>query len=210
MAAQFNLTWDNTDVNASSNSLHQRASYRQKSVGGSFITTGFTPANDMAKTVNAATTPSTLLFNAVYEFKVENLCTVGGPTINDNGVREAIQFSCINPTTDQDHDSASISVNLTGLDITKVKFTLKKASDNTIVASSLVVKSGTSVAYNATGLTPTTNYYWQIELYANVNSVEVISSQAAYLDQPCSPYPFTTEANPTCAPITAALITAAS
>jgi len=53
-----------------------------------------------------------------------------------------------------------------------------------------------------TGLTENTNYYLQIELYATVNTVEVISSGGAYLGIPCSPYPFTTNPLPVCASVT--------
>lgn len=203
MAAQFTLNWDNTAVLAHPNSTGQRVSYRQKSVGGAWITAGFTPANDLATNVNSADTPNSLLDNVVYEFKVENLCSEGGPTINDNGVREAIEFACITPDTDQDFESASISINLTGTDITKVRFTLKRASDNTIIAGPTVVnRVANAASFNVTGLVPETNYYWQVELYANVNNIEVISSQVAYLGQPCSPYPFTTDENPVCNPVT--------
>lgn len=201
--AQFTLNWDNTAVLAHPNSTGQRASYRQKSVGGAWITVGFTPTNDLPKTATTTDSPNSLLTNVVYEFKIESLCTVGGPTINDNGIREAIEFACITPVTGVTETTSTITLDVTGLDITKARFTLRKASDNTIVYGPTTVnRIGDSIMLQAVGLTGSTNYYWQVELYATVNLIEVISSQVNYLGVVCSPYPITTDAPAICDPIT--------
>jgi hypothetical protein len=192
--AQFNFNWL---VFPDPNSTGQRASYRQKSVGGAWITAGFTPANDLSAVATSTQSP-VLLDNIVYEFKIENLCAVGGPTINDNGIIEALKFACIAPVTSQDFESADISIDVTGLDITKARFTLRLASNNNIVSGpTTVTRIGNSISHSVTGLADATNYYWQIELIATVNSIEVVSPAI------CSPYPFTTDADPTCDPVTA-------
>lgn len=202
--AQFNLVWDESNVAVNPNALSQRASYRYKAVGGSWITAGFTPINDLDITDNNVLAP-VLDNNKVVELKVECICTVNGPTINDNGVREGIGFSCITPNVSVfTSTQGTITIDLTSTDITKVRFTLKKSSDNsTVMVPTEVNRVGNSATITKTGLTASTSYYWQVELYANINLFEVKSSDLGYLGTPCSPYPFTTSAAPVCDPITA-------
>lgn len=200
--ANFTLVWDNAAVLASANSISQRVSYRRKDVGGSWITTGFIPVNDMSKSINSALSP-TLLDNVIYEFRVQNICTTGGPTINGNGIQEQIVFACITPDVSHTDTASSISITTTALNITKARFTLRKQSDNTIVYGPVVasVISNTAQA-TATGLTASTTYYWQVELYTTVNNTEVISSNGAYIGAVCGPYNVTTSVPAVCvAPI---------
>lgn len=204
--AQFTLVWDNTDILANPNAINQQAMYRGKVIGGAFITAGFTPANPMATSVVSALSP-VLTDNVIYQFKTQSLCTVGGPRDNDNGLIEIIAFGCIVPTITKTYNQATASINLTGLDITKVKFTLKRASDNVVVFTQTVNKASNAAATLATGLLGATNYYWEIELYTIVNSVELISSDAEFLGEACGAYALTTDANPVCDPITATTIT---
>jgi len=206
MSQQFNLLWINTKVQASSNSISQRALYRYKAVGGAFISTGFTPSNDLA--TSASTTVSPVLdSNKVVQFEVETICTINGPAINDNGIQEAIGFVCLTPTIVKTDTTSSISIDVTGLDITKARFTLRKSSDNTVLGTPIISNVASNTIFGSiTGLVASTNYYWQIELYATVNTLEVISSGTDFLGAPCSPYPFTTNAPAVCPPITAATI----
>lgn len=202
MAQQFTLLWNNSSVLANPNATAQTALYRQKSVGGAFISTGFTPSNPLAKSVNTVDSPNTLLDNVVYEFKVQAVCTLNGPSDNDNGVREIIGFACITPTLSQEETEATISLDVSGTDIVKARFTLRRSSDNTQVAQSVVNAVGSTISLTETGLTAGTNYYWQVELYATINGVEVISSSSDYLGSPCSPYAFATDALAVCDPVT--------
>jgi len=199
--AQFTLSWNNTSVLASANVINLRALYRYKTVGGSFISTGFTPTNDMAKSVVTADTPE-LDENKVVETKVQSICTDNGPTDNDNGLQEAIEFACIVPTLTKTDTTGTIEVDTTGLDITKIRFTLRKAIDNTIVGTATTVNASISAptSISKTGLIQTTNYYWQVELYATVNNIEIKS-------EVCSPYPFTTNSTIICDPLTDFIIT---
>lgn len=204
--AQFTLQWDNTDVLANSNAIAQRALYRQRSIGDPFISAGFFPANDLAKSVNAALSP-VLLNNIVYQFKVQSICTQNGPTDNDNGFQEGINFACITPVITKTETTSNITLNVAGLDITKARFTLRKASDNSIAFGVFTSNNVLdSISGDAIGLTSATNYYWQIELFANVNNVEVVSSHSDYLGQACSPYPFTTNAPVVCDPVISATV----
>jgi hypothetical protein len=195
---QFTLNWDNSAVLASANSTGQRASYRQKSVGGAFNTGGFAPANDLLTSASTVLSP-VVLNNVVYEFIIENLCSSGGPTLIDNGIQEQIAFSCIGLNVVKDHESSTATIDLTNTDITKVRFILRKSSDNTIVygPNDIVRISGAnSISVTATGLTASTTYYWQVILFAVVNGVEVNSSMPAYINDVCGPTLVTTDASP--------------
>lgn len=203
---QFNLTWFNTAVIINPNATGQRALYRQKSVGGSFISTGFTPANDLPKFASASTSP-VLAANTIWEFRVQAICTEGGPTNNDNGIIEAIKFACLTPTLAKTTTTATITLNITGLDITKARFVLHKDSDNSVVSGPTIVNpSGSAISLNVTGLTPDTVYYWMVELYSTVNGVEVISSAVSQLGAPCQSADFETDED-VCQPITALTVT---
>jgi hypothetical protein len=205
--AQFTLQWNNVNQIASSNCNNTRVSYRQKSVGGVFITAGFNPGNDMDKAVTQTDSPL-LTDNVVYEFKVESLCAQNGPTPNDNGLVEAIGFACISPNIVKTDLTVQATLDVTNLDITKARFTLRRASNNVIVGSPVIVnKVGTSIQHTFSGLTQLTNYYIDIELYATVNNTEVISSHPSYLASVCSPYPVQTDATPVCDPVTSASVT---
>lgn len=196
--AQFILNWDNTAALADANATGQRVSYRRKDVGGSFLITGFSPANDLPKSATTATSP-VLTNNVVYELKVQTLCTVNGPTDNSNGIIEQIGFVCIEPEITQTDIASTITISILGLNITKARFTLRKQSDSSIVdGPTVVVAAGNFISRTAAGLTASTGYYWEVELYATINGVEVISSDAAYLNAVCGPYEFETEAPTTC------------
>ena len=90
--AQFTLNWDNTALLLEPNVIGQRAYYRRKDVGGTYISAGFSPVNDLPTSAVTTVSPA-LLDNVVYQFKVETLCTVNGPTVNSNGVIDQIDFA---------------------------------------------------------------------------------------------------------------------
>jgi len=200
--AQFNLTWFNTAVIINPNATGQRVSHRQKSVGGSFVTTGYTPANDLPKTASASQSPS-LADNKVWEFKVEALCAVGGPIINDNGLQEGLKFACLVPTLSKTTTTAGIILNVAGLDITQATFILHKASDDSVVSGpTTIARVGTAISHSVTGLTPDTEYYWEFIQYAIVNGSEIASSDAGQLGSSCTSDDFQTDED-VCLPCTA-------
>jgi hypothetical protein len=195
--AQFTFLWGNTDVLASSNATGQRASYRQKTVGGTWLTSGFTPTNDLTKSAVTVQSP-VVTNNVVYEFKLECLCTQNGPTSNDNGIIEQIGFSCITPNLVNTSTTSTATIDLTNTDITKISFELRKASDNSLVFGPVIVaRIGNSAQAVAAGLTASTNYYWKTSLIATVNGVEVNSSGTGYINSLCGPFNFTTSVAPT-------------
>lgn len=205
--AQFTLSWNNADAVAQANAISQRASYRLKTVGGAWLTGGFIPANDMAKSVSTTDTASNLTNNVVYEFLTETLCTAGGPSANDNGIQEGIAFACLIPTLTKTYNSAKAVISLVGTDVSKVRLTLKRTLDNVIMGTSLIPKVNNLAELTVIGLAFSTNYYWQVELFANVNNIEVSSLAVAYLGVVCGSYPTVTDANPVCNPTTSLTIT---
>lgn len=207
--AQLILMWDNTAVNASANATGQRGSKRIVVVGGAWSTLGFTPINDWPKSQDNALVD--VIANRVYEFMIEALCTDGGPIPNNNGPKQGLVFECIAPFFDSGSTTIDVGVSLLNTDITKVKFVLKRNSDDVIVGTITANNVGDQAIANFAGLDPSTNYYVEIELYAVVDGVEVISSgvQPGGTGQVCGGdvigYQVATTAAPAC-PAPAALV----
>ena len=204
--AQFNLVWFNTAVIINPNSSGQKVSHRQKSIGGAYFSTGYTPVNNLPKTASTIQSP-VLANNIVWEFKVECLCTEGGPTINDNGNQEGLKFSCLTPSLSYTTNSATIVLNVTGLDITSATFTLKKVSDNSVVSGpTTVARVGAGISHTVMGLNPGTGYYWEYIMYAIVNGSQIQSNDANQINASCFSVNFTTNED-VCPPVTNANIT---
>lgn len=178
--ATIDLSWDNTAVNASGNTTGQRASKRIKAVGGAWSTSGFVPANDMAKTVNSAV--ATITGNRVYEFKVEALCVVGGPTINDNGIQEGIVFECIGGAeSDGGVNSGDLRFRVVDFDtnapdINFVKFALYDSTNTTLLQTTAALPNSANIEHTFTGLTPGEVYVVRVIYGALVNGVQTWSS----------------------------------
>ena len=203
---QFTLTWDNTPIVTNPNANFQRASYRERATGGGFISAGFTPTNDLPKEANTTDSPSDLLENKVYEFKVETICAANGPTMNDNGVQEVILMQCLTPEITPEIETVDIRIDVSDTDITKARFTLRRASTNDIVGTPITSTKGVLLAnYIIAGfisLEADTNYYVQIELFSTVNNVEIGSTLADQIGSLCGPYAFKTDPQPICSPLT--------
>ncbi len=185
--ATFVLNWDNSLVLAEPNAINQRASYRIKTTGGAFITAGFSPANNLA-TSAITTTLTGAAANKIHEFKIEALCTAGGPTMNDNGIVEQIVFLCLSPTSlTQSSTTVTISLDMTATDVTKVRFRLRKQGDDSLVQTITTICPGMigTTSANFTALAPNTAYYITAEFYCTINGVEVISSSSDYLNAVC-------------------------
>lgn len=170
------------------NCIAFRASKRIKYFSGmtpsSWMILGFTPTNDMALSITEA--DATVIGNKLYQFKVEMICTSDGPALNVNGLQDGIGFQCVSPNLSSDNNSVTVNFNVLLDDIDKIRITLKKQSDNSIVGGPVIVnKIAHSVDYVFTGLDGNTGYYVTAELYAIVNGVEAISSDPAYLGAPC-------------------------
>jgi hypothetical protein len=184
--AQFNLNWFNTAVIINPNVINQRASHRRKSIGGAFITTGWTPANDLPKTASASQSP-VVLDNVTWEFKVEAICTEGGPTINDNGLQEGLKFACLAPVISAiTINSCTVTLNISNTDITQATFVVHRSSDDVAVAGPTTIAAvGNSITFNVTGLASETEYYVETILYAIVNGSLIQSDDVDQLGTSC-------------------------
>jgi len=191
--AQFTLNWFNTAVIINPNAIGQRVSHRGKTAGGAFVTTGYTPANDLPKTASVSQSP-VLANNIVWEFKVEALCEEGGPTLNDNGLQEGLKFACLEPViSNVDEDSATIALNVLNTDITSATFILHLTSDDSIVLGPITIaRVGNSITWNVTGLVAGTQYYVETILYAIVNGSQIQSNDVNQLNASCVSDDFTT------------------
>lgn len=205
--SQFTLEWITDDIVNNTNCLTQTAMYRYRLVGGAYISAGFNPSNPLAKSVSTTDSPI-LDNNKVIQFRIETECAASGPSYNDDGVEENIEFAEIIPTVSKTENTATASLDVTGTDITKAKFTLRKASDNSIVGIPTIVnRVNDAISFSQSSLSSNTNYYWQIELYATVNNVELVSSNSDYIGTAFSPYPFSTDAPAVCNPVTSLTVT---
>lgn len=192
MAQQYILKWFAAPVMVNPNATGQQASWKART-SGTWSTAGFTPANPLLKTTEQVQT-LTLYENIVWQFKVEALCTEGGPTINDNGIQEAIEFICMVPNLTFDKFDATINFNMVAFpDISTMIVTLKLAADDsTVVGPITVPRAGNTFEYQATGLDAETEYYWEWTWQATVNGVVVSSGHADYLGAPCESIVFET------------------
>lgn len=170
--ANFTLSWT---PNINSNVSAQRTYYRQKSVGGAFLTTGFTPTNDLPTTANT-TSITGLLDNTVYEFQVANICVTGGPVFNINGIQEAIKFACRIPTESHTDTTATVSVTSLPTDITTVRYSLLTSGGVLISGPFDITTSGGSASRVFTGLSASTSYIVRVEYGAVVNGTLVFSN----------------------------------
>lgn len=168
--ANFTLNWT-PQIN--SNVIAQRAGYRGRIVGGAFITTGFVPANDLSTTANTASIAG-LSDNIVYQFIVNNLCTVGGEV--PSSIYEQINFACISPVLSTAGASVTASVAGLPVDISKVSFTLYDSTGTTVIQGPVVINtSGGTAQTQFLSLAYDTIYVVKTQLYATVNGVEIVS-----------------------------------
>ncbi len=170
------LSWNNIALLASPNVLAVRAWQRQKIIGGTYYTTGFLPANDLAPSL-FSTEFIAAVVNKVYEFKVESICSSGGPSENTNGIQEGMVFGCLTLTSipvASATDSWSGVINVTATDLQGVKFTLKKQADDTVVGLVQDIPQVAGICQiDYTGLDSATAYYVEAIMYATVNGVQV-------------------------------------
>lgn len=201
--ATINLQWIPAN---NANATGQRMSAIAK-VNGTLpnMTSGFSPANIMGKAVGSAsfTTPNV---NLVYRFMVETICTTGGPTPNNNGIKEGIQFACI-PHDAKAMDSTNVTYNArvfknlytfvddvsypTGISsISGVEFSLYLPDNITRIQGPFPgTISGTGInevyQYIFQGLTPNTPYKLHYVLLASVDGQTVRSDAPGYLTVSC-------------------------
>lgn len=200
----YMLSWDNTEIVANTNTVSQIAYYREKIISGEFSTIGFIPSNPLDGATNLVISPDLPNANSIYEFKLEVTCAQNGPIMNENGLLEGIRFSCLAaPTITFGETAAQAMYDLSGggNSITKIRFVLRKDSDNSIIKDETVTPVAGIFTSSITGLDTGTAYYYQTEYFSELNGVEVRSGSADQLNALCGDYDFITE-TPVCNPVT--------
>ena len=160
--ANFTLNWLNPNV--SSNVINQRADYRQRTVGGAYLITGFSPTNDLAPAARS-TTINNLLWNVAYQFQQANICTVGGPTYNTAGMVEFIKYQCTAITAVPTDSTVLVTVSGLPDDINSVILT------NNGVNQTVVPISGTA-SFNFGNLTASTAYTATAQYGSIINGIQ--------------------------------------
>jgi len=171
--ATLYLSWDNSAISGNPNVISQRVSWRRKSIGGAYFTTGMSPSNDMSPATNGAS-HTTVVVNQVFEYKVEAICTEGGPISNLNGNQEGIIFQCnIMPEFTPGANNILVELDVSATDIIKARIKLYKAFDDSLQDNLVVTASAGTISHDFTGLAVGTPYYVTIDYIALVNGVEV-------------------------------------
>lgn len=186
--ALFEFNWT---PNINSGTIAQRVSYRQKSIGGDFISTGFNPANDLSITASSITING-LLNNVIYEFKLQNICQVGGAI--DGRIGEFIVFECPIISLSATKNIIIVNIPEQNEDI-KIKYTLW--DEQQLIKYDTIISTDNQTTF--TNVEPNTKYIVKVELIANINNVDIIS--------PCySTTSITTQAEQSCGEITNLII----
>lgn len=197
MAAIFQLNWNISNTENDPNTSTQKALYKKRldGAGAPFLDgieggLPFNPPNPISKNVSA-TQSGSLSDNAVYQFKIQTICGVNGPVDNMDGIFEAINFICIEPTATFTYNQATITIPVSGTpDIIKAKIKLTNTTTGVVLVNNVVVSaSGSNITYTKTGLSPSTSYRWDITLGANVNSADKYSVTACAKSFITSPLP---------------------
>lgn len=171
------ITWN---PSASSNNINQQVKKRIKGLTP-WDTAGFTPSNNLAPNVSAATT--VLQPNTIYEFQVDTLCTIGGPT--SSTTRESIVFNCSSVPAFTGSSFSSTTINPGVLPTFAGSNTLNyyvvylyNSTGTTLLQTSASVNFG-SPAPQFTGLIGSTTYILKFALFAIVNGSNNSSTQCA-------------------------------
>jgi hypothetical protein len=172
------LTWTPA---GGSNSASQDVQYRVRGAG-SWTT---------FQTVSAstATLPITgLTDNVIYEFRVVNNCTVGGPTPSNED--EDIKFTCPVLTVTDTYNSVSVSFTHLGGAVNAYDIQLLNTAGNTVLSTFAVSSPSGTVSHTFTGLTASTSY--------NVRVIPKATGDTAYSKTDCALSAVTTDGTPTC------------
>lgn len=194
----FTFDWDNTALATDSNVIGQRISFRPKDTLGAWHTAGFTPSNDINKTIHHAINPL-IADNLIYQFKLETICGVGGPVISNNDIQEQITFQCVEPSYTYliqgvpGFLETDITISLHNLDdVNSVDLLIRKVSDDSLFRGpyTMAVINGSLEQDISTNIDQSTYYYIQTRYRAFVQGVQVYSDSSNYLGAWCSSQSF--------------------
>ena len=132
-------------------------------------------------------TISSLLDNTIYDFRVINICQVGGPT--PATMDQKIRFVCPTVTLTPTYNQIGYSFTHVGAGITKYVIELLDSAGVTIIATDTVATPGSTVSGNFTGLNSTTGYKVRLTMYASTLFNSSCALQAVSTSAPpsCNP-----------------------
>lgn len=183
--AQCVLTWT---PGAGTNSLNQLIQYK--------LDTGTTwiDFNTVGPTVATATITG-ILDNRIYDFRIIDNCSAGGPTASQ--IIKGVKLLCPTITPTVGYDTLQYSFTHGGGDISKHVVELLNAS-NAIVASKPHTNASGTISDIFTGLTPDTDYSVRVVVFAGASNE---------YSKTCTATTFKTTPAPTCNVPTAVVAT---
>jgi hypothetical protein len=170
----FDLSWTPA---GGLNSTAQQVQYKLSS-SSTWLVAGTLSASANSYTVDD------LDENTIYDFRIINMCSYGGPT--PGAPFQTIDFVCPEVTITTTYNSVSFSFAHVGGSVTEYRVDLLNAAGSSIIAFKNITSPGSTVANSFTGLSNETNYKLRITL-----------KTGTYTEQ-CPLISFTTAPFPTC------------
>lgn len=173
--SSFDLSWTPA---GGLNSTGQQVQYKVSSSSTWLV------ATTLSASANFYTVES-LLENTIYDFRVVNMCSFGGPT--PGSAFQTIDFVCpddvtITPT----FNSVSFSFSHVGGNVTEYRVDLLNAAGSSVIAFKTITSPGSTVTDSFTGLSNETNY-----------KLRIIPKAGSYTES-CALEAFATSALPVC------------
>lgn len=159
------------------NSTGQQVQYKL-STDSTWTTAATLSASAATYTVNS------LLDNTIYDFRVVNLCSFGGPTSGTNF--QTINLTCPTVSVTPTYNSVSFSFTNLGASVTEYRADLLNAAGSLVLAFKNITAAGVTISDSFVGLSASTDYQLRITVKAGTFS------------RVCTASAFTTAALPSC------------
>jgi hypothetical protein len=180
----FDLSW----IPASGlNSTGQQVQYKE-SVSSTWLV-----ATNLSATADSYTVEG-LDENVVYDFRISNLCSFGGPT--NGAVFEIVGFVQPSLQVTPTYNTVAFSFTHVGGSVTQYRMDLMNAAGTSIVAFKNITSPSGMVADSFTGLSASTSYNLRLTMKVGTTYSDVGDLT-----------PFSTTALPTCSMPTALMVT---
>jgi hypothetical protein len=125
-----------------------------------------------------------LVDNTIYDFRVVNLCSFGGPTSGTNF--QTINLTCPTVTVTPTYNSVSFSFPNLGASVTEYRVDLLNAAGSLVLAFKNITATGVTMSDSFVGLSSVTGYQLRVTVKAGTFS------------KVCTASSFTTDALPSC------------
>jgi hypothetical protein len=122
--------------------------------------------------------------NTIYDFRVVNLCSFGGPT--SGTTFQAVNLTCPTVTVTPTYNSVSFSFSNLGASVTEYRVDLLNAAGSLVLAFKNITATGGTMSDSFVGLSASTGYQLRVTVKAGTFS------------KVCGASSFTTAALPSC------------